>query len=150
MSFDPKWGAPQNTKFDALVDWTTRPEPGIKYYSGTAIYYKKFDVSAERASDKLLLDLGEVHEVAAVRLNGVDLGVVWTRPVRVDITPAMRTGENDLEITVVNLWPNRLIGDDFLPIKRRYTETNIHKFSKATPLYPSGLLGPVTLESASQ
>jgi hypothetical protein len=48
-----------------------------------------------------------------------------------------------LEITVVNLWPNRMIGDDRLPEEKRLTETNLRKFSAATPLYPSGLLGPV-------
>ncbi len=150
VSFDPKWGGPENITMDRLVDWTKRPEPGIKYYSGTAVYRNKFNVSEHPAAEKLLLNLGEVHEVAAVRLNGEDLGVVWTRPARIDITRAVRVGENDLEITVVNLWPNRLIGDDLLPVEKRYTQTNIHKFSKATPLYPSGLIGPVTVEMARE
>ncbi len=50
---------------------------------------------------------------------------------------------------MVNLWPNRLIADESLPPGKRLTETNMHKFGAATPLYPSGLLGPVTLESAA-
>ena len=100
------------------------------------------------AGERLLLNLGEVHESAAVRLNGQELGVVWTHPARVDITPAVHAGENRLEISVINLWPNRLIGDEGLPPEKRFTQTNLHKFSASTPLYPSGLLGPVTLESA--
>jgi hypothetical protein len=100
------------------------------------------------AGQKLLLDLGTVHEEAVVKLNGTDLGVVWTKPARVDISVAARLGENELEITVVNLWPNRLIGDAALPAEKRFTETNIRKFTKATPLFPSGLLGPVTLQTA--
>jgi hypothetical protein len=86
-----------------------------------------------------------VHEEASVRLNGVDCGVVWTRPARVDATHAARAGENELEIAVVNLWPNRLIGDERLPNARRFTQTNLRKFTAATPLYPSGLLGPVAV-----
>jgi len=149
VSFDPKWGGPEHAVFNALVDWTKRPEDGIKFYSGTAVYRTKFTLAARPvAGQRLLLDLGEVHEEAVVKLNGTDRGVVWTRPARVDITSAARVGQNDLEITVVNLWPNRLIGDAALPAEKRFTETNIRKFTKATPLLPSGLLGPVTLQMA--
>ncbi len=146
VSFDPKWGGPAKVMFDSLVDWTKRPEDGIKHYSGTAVYHKQFNLAAlPAAGQKLLLDLGEVHEEAVVKLNGCDLGVVWTRPARVDISAAARAGENDLEISVVNLWPNRLIGDAGLPPEKRFTETNIRKFVATTPLLPSGLLGPVVI-----
>ncbi len=147
VSFDPKWGGPEKVEFDSLVDWTKRPEEGVKYYSGTAIYHKKFNLTGLPNGD-LWLDLGQVREIASVKLNGVDLGVVWTRPAQVGITNAVRAGENDLEITVVNLWPNRLIRDAGLPEAQRLTETNLHKFSAATPLYPSGLLGPVSILSS--
>jgi hypothetical protein len=146
ISFDPKWGGPENVVFDALVDWTKRAEAGIKFYSGTAVYRKKFNLTALPVADKkLFLNLGEVHEVATVKLNGQNLGVVWTKPARVDISSAVRAGENSLEITVVNLWPNRLIGDADLPSEKRFTETNIRKFIVTTPLLPSGLLGPIRI-----
>jgi hypothetical protein len=141
VAFDPHWGGPATVTFDTLTVWTKRPEDGIRYYSGTAVYRNKFTLAS--VTGTLWLDLGEVHEIATVKLNGVDLGVVWTRPGRVDISRAVRAGANDLEITVVNLWPNRLIGDVRLPKGGRLTETNLHKFGAATPLYPSGLLGPV-------
>jgi hypothetical protein len=48
-----------------------------------------------------------------------------------------------LEIKVVNLWPNRLIGDSALPPEQQLTITNIHHFTKTSELLPSGLLGPV-------
>ena len=130
-----------------MHDWTQRPEDGIRHYSGTAVYHATFALDAAPAQgERLLLDLGVVHEIASVRLNGVDLGVVWTRPARVDINKAAHRGNNELEITVVNLWPNRLIGDEALPEAQRFTVTNAHKFGASTPLLPSGLLGPVTIK----
>jgi hypothetical protein len=144
VNFDPKWGGPAKVTFDQLTDWTNRPEDGIKFYSGTAIYHKQFDLETQPANgQRVVLDLGEVHEIARVRLNGRDLGVIWTKPARVDITDAVTEKNNDLEVTVVNLWPNRLKGDETLPKASRFTETNIHKFGADSPLLPSGLIGPV-------
>lgn len=80
-----------------------------------------------------------------MRLNGHDLGVLWTKPALIDITAVARAKDNDLEVTVVNLWPNRLIGDESLPRAKRVTETNIRKFGPDSPLLPSGLIGPVNL-----
>jgi hypothetical protein len=144
VNFDPKWGGPGQVVFEQLMNWTNSPEPSIRYYSGRAVYHKKFNLPAPLPQGQgFQLDLGEVREVASVRLNGRDLGVVWTKPARVDITGAVKAGENDLEISVVNLWPNRLIRDESLPKEQRLTDTNIHKFSPASPLLPSGLIGPV-------
>jgi hypothetical protein len=148
VSFDPKWGGPEKVVFDQLVDWTTRPEPGIKFYSGTAVYRKTFDFMKRRAEGtRLLLDLGELHELGSIVLNGHDLGVVWIKPGQVDVTNLLKAKGNDLEITVVNLWPNRLIRDESVPVGSRLTATNIHKFNPRTPLLPSGLIGPVRILS---
>jgi len=144
VSFDPKWGGPAQIRFDALTDWTQHADKGIKFYSGTAIYRKTFTLSAlPDRGGQLMLDLGEVREVAEVRVNGRDLGVVWAKPARVNINSAVKVGVNELEVTVVNLWPNRLIGDAALPAEKRFTETNMRKFVSTSPLLPSGLLGPV-------
>jgi len=78
-------------------------------------------------------------------LNGQPLGILWKKPFTVKLGPAARAGSNQLEIEVVNLWPNRLIGDQQLPPEKRFTHTNIAKFTATSPLTPSGLLGPVTL-----
>jgi hypothetical protein len=154
VNFDPKWGGPEKIIFDQLMDWTNSPDPGIQHYSGTAIYHQEFVMPAQPPGDsrlwlksdsRLWLDLGEVDVIASVRLNGHDLGVVWTKPARVDVTGAVKAGTNDLEITVVNLWPNRLIYDESLPKEQRLTETNVHKFGPSSPLLPSGLIGPVRL-----
>ena len=147
VSFDPKWGGPASVQFDSLEDWTRRPEPGVKYYSGTATYTKRFDLPAGAAKPggRLFLDLGSVRELAAVRLNGKSLGTVWAPPFRVDITEAVKPADNLLEIEVVNFWPNRIIGDQSLPDAQRLTRTNIRKLTAGTPLMTSGLLGPVII-----
>jgi len=150
VAFDPKWGGPEKVTFQTLDDWSKRPEDGIKYYSGTAVYRKVFDLPPQVRSQKsegggLYLDLGVVKNLAQVRLNGRDLGVVWCAPWRVEITGAVKATDNQLEITVVNLWPNRLIGDQWLPAEKRLTWTTWNPFTKDTPLLESGLLGPVTL-----
>ncbi len=113
---------------------------------------------------KLYIDLGEVKNMARVRLNGKEVGVVWTNPWKLDISTLVRSKNNLLEIEVANLWVNRLIGDEFLPddgiqqgtwpdwIKnrekrpsKRFTFTTYKHYSRDSPLEKSGLLGPVTL-----
>lgn len=151
VEFDPKWGGPSSAEFPALVDWTQRTEDGIKYYSGKATYTKSFDLNMNSLTSpkaRTFLDLGEVRNVAEVRLNGKSLGVLWTKPFRVEITDTLKSGNNDLEIDIVNLWPNRLIGDAGLPHEKWFTTTNVRKFTKDYKLFSSGLLGPVLLQSA--
>jgi hypothetical protein len=147
VHFDPKFGGPASANFEQLVSWTTRPEPGIRFYSGTATYRKTFDLPADlrAAKGRLFLDLGRMRELAEVKLNGKPLGVVWAPPFRVDVTDALKPAGNQLEIEVVNFWPNRIIGDDALPPEQRITRTNVRKLTKSTALMESGLLGPVQL-----
>ncbi|MBN2578370.1 MAG: alpha-L-rhamnosidase N-terminal domain-containing protein, partial [Pirellulales bacterium] len=117
VRFDPKGGAPEDVKFDELISWSEHPDQGVKYYSGPATYVKTFTLPEEQiAKDRrFLLDLGKVEVMAEVKLNGKDLGILWKAPYRVDVTEALRPGENTLEVKVVNLWINRMIGDEFLP-----------------------------------
>ncbi len=137
--------------FDKLVDWTGRSEPAVKYFAGTAKYSTEFLAEQDVVDGgQYWLDLGVVNISASVRLNGVDLGVVWCSPWRVDISGAIRKGVNKLEIEVVNQWPNRLIGDGKLPVEKRRTRTNIMRYywkprKSEHELLPSGLLGPVRL-----
>lgn len=178
VSFDPNWGGPKQARFEELEDWRQRAESGIKYYSGTATYTKTFELpqdAIDNLKSQVWLDLGTVHELAEIRLNGKNLGVLWTAPWRVDITDAVKPIGNHLEIKVTNVWANRLIGDEqqppdcewnqgsqgfggplkafpdwFVkglprPSSGRFTFTTWNYFTKDSPLVPSGLLGPVTL-----
>ncbi|MBS1602700.1 MAG: glycosyl transferase family 2, partial [Bacteroidetes bacterium] len=143
VAFDTKWGGPAKVKFDRLTDWATSEDQRIKYYSGKAVYRKQFDIST---SGPVWLGLGVVKNIARVFLNGKDLGIVWTAPWEVELTAALKKGRNELTIEVINLWPNRLIGDAALPQEQRLTNTNI-QLKKNAPLLSSGLLGPVTLST---
>ncbi|MBN2024569.1 MAG: discoidin domain-containing protein [Pirellulales bacterium] len=147
VAFDPAWGGPEQVVFEKLDDWTARPEEGIKFYSGTATYRNAFDLPdpPAGAGPRRFLDLGKVNHVARVRLNGKDLGVLWTAPWRVDVTDAIKAKGNRLEIEVVNTWLNRLVGDAHLPPEKRLAKTNA-RYPVGQPLLPSGLLGPVTLQ----
>ncbi|HQE28163.1 MAG TPA: glycosyl hydrolase [Phycisphaerae bacterium] len=147
VSFDPRWGGPASTVFEKLVDWTTRSEDGIKYYSGLATYRKTFNLADAISSRPLYLDLGVVKNIARVRLNGKDLGLVWTAPWRVDIAQAVKPKGNVLEIDVINVWANRIIGDSKLPPDQRLTWTVHPHLGPKSPLLPAGLLGPVTLQT---
>ena len=144
VRFDPNWGGPESIEFSRLEDWSKRPEEGIRYYSGTAVYVKRFNLGP-KIGRRLFLDMGRVRDIAEVRLNGRNLGIVWTAPWRVEITEAVKATDNLLEIDVVNLWPNRLIGDAALAQEKRHTRTNI-PFDKNAALLPSGLLGPVCIQ----
>ena len=160
VSFDPKWGGPKTITFETLQDWTKNDLRGIKYYSGIAIYGKTFDLSHQEGK-QIYLDLGTVHDIARVKLNGKDLGVIWCAPWRVDITEAVKTRDNVLEISVANRWPNRLLGDQQAPDKdvrtvqwkSGFLEGKVYKTGRYTfttgrgpgKLLASGLLGPVQI-----
>jgi hypothetical protein len=172
VTFDPKWGGPENVIFDKLVDWTSRPEEGIKYYSGIATYHTTIKLSENVAADNktdFYLDLGEVNNLARIRVNGKDMGVVWTAPFRIKITDAVVSGENKIDIEVANLWPNRLIGDEKKPddgikdnqwpdwlvngkprTSGRYTFTTYKHYNADSPLLKSGLIGPVKIMTSKK
>jgi hypothetical protein len=173
VSFETGRGAPATATFDKLVSWSEHSDPGVKYFSGHATYRKVFNIKSEiiNRQSKISLDLGAVAVMAEVKLNGKDLGILWKPPFCVDVTEALKEGENTLEVKVVNLWINRLIGDEQLPedsernkngtLKAwpqfvldekpsptgRISFTSHRLWKKNDPLVESGLLGPVTLRT---
>jgi hypothetical protein len=150
VSFAPGWGAPEKITFNVLKDWTKQPEDSIKHFSGKATYRKTFEVSAPPSSGAgMILDLGKVNDIAVVRLNGQELGTLWMPPYRVDITAAVKSGANQLEVDIINTWNNRLAGDAALPLEQRRTAVTAVTVKKDSPLMPAGLIGPVRLWAAS-
>lgn len=159
VRFDPAWGGPDSVIFPELIDWTTHSDAGIRYYSGTARYHKTFELTFPKEdSASYFLQLEDIRDVgiARIRINGVDKGIVWTKPFRIEVTDELREGTNDLEIAVTNSWHNRVAGDELSASPEKYTQTNIvlgHDFvgrplADGIVLEPSGLLGPVTIRCA--
>lgn len=149
VQFPPHWGAPAQIRLEKLISWTQSADSGVKYFSGTAIYSKDFEVSRNwlRSGARLELDLGAVADVAEVSLNGKPVGgILWKPPFRADVTGVLKPGPNHLQIKVTNLWTNRVIGDMQPGQTKRYTFTDIRPFTANSPLPTSGLLGPVKLE----
>jgi hypothetical protein len=100
VTFQSNRGAPASATFDKLASYTENKDAGIKYFSGTATYTKTINVPANTLSNgsQVLLDLGDVKNLAEVTVNGKSLGVVWKKPYRVDVTNALKVGGNKVEI----------------------------------------------------
>ena len=149
VSFPPKWGVPEKINLVSLDSWSDSSIDGVKYFSGTATYTKKFHWNEEpgsgQAKIETWLDLGDVQVMARIKLNGHDLGVLWKSPFRINVTGALRPGSNTLEVQVANLWPNRMIGDSALAETNRFTWSSWQPFTKDMPLLKSGLLGPAQI-----
>jgi hypothetical protein len=175
LQFPAGSGAPESVQLPKLISWPAHDNPEVQHFSGTATYTTHFEVPSERLGDQEVatLDLGDVQVMAEVKLNGKDLGLLWKPPCRVDVTDTIKPGDNTLEVSVTNLWPNRLIGDaaypklgKFKPTTRgsgiaeipswllkgepkpkteRKTFATWDFYKKDDPLLPSGLIGPVKL-----
>jgi len=149
LSFEKGKGAPDSVKLERLRSWADNDDPGIRYFSGHGTYTKHVNVPASsfKTGDRLWIDLGTVDNLAEVTVNGKPLGIAWKAPYRIDATGALHPGDNVLQVRVVNLWVNRLIGDQ-QPNAKQYTFTVRNPYKATSPLLPSGLIGPVRLMRA--
>jgi hypothetical protein len=115
ITFGKNRGLPESfaIQTDTLFSLTTHPDPSVKHFSGTARYELVFNFTRRPADQSIryTLDLGRVENVANVTLNGMDLGILWTKPVVTDITEAVREGTNRLVVEVTNTWNNRIVRD---------------------------------------
>lgn len=154
VRFPEGWGAPSSAVFPRLISWTEHEDPGIRYFSGIAEYRTKVTLAPEwlRSNGRVLLDLGRLWAAAEAEVNGKPVGIVWKEPFRLDVTGAVRPGENEVAVRVANSWANRLIGDAVSTGGRRYTRTNVTTttpaglpWAQVAPI-PSGLFGPVELK----
>ncbi|MDR1102586.1 MAG: DUF3395 domain-containing protein [Tannerella sp.] len=174
LSFPPDWGAPAQVTLDRLISWTEHPDAGVRYFSGTAAYDRTFRWDAgPDAGMCVMLDLGTLRHFAEVTLNGRAFPVLWKPPYLLDITEAIQTGDNRLQVKITNMWPNRLIGDEQLPDDRewegmhlkewpqwvldgkpsptgRFTFTTWRHWRRDDALLPSGLFGPVQLRQVKR
>jgi len=151
LRFQPGRGAPERVTLDRLASWSTSADTGVKYFSGTGTYTRTIDAEAGwfAPGAHQWLDLGDVQNLAEVSVNGKDLGIVWKKPFRVDMTGAAKPGPNRIEVKVTNLWVNRMIGDRQPQAPTQYTFTRPVFYKAGSPLLPSGLLGPVRVLQVS-
>jgi len=147
VRFQKERGAPDEIIMDKLASWTDNADKGVKYFSGTGTYSKMLNAPESwfKKDTQLWLDLGDVKNLAEVFVNGKSLGIVWKKPFRMNLKNALKPGENSLEIKVINLWVNRLIGDEQLNTDKKYTYTTMAFYKADSPLLPSGLFGPVRI-----
>jgi hypothetical protein len=177
VTFNPKLDTPFVRNFPALIDFSKHSDPAVKYFAGTANYEKTVRIDAKdiAKNKSVSLDLGELHDIAELEINGNNVGVLWFPPYKTDITHWLKKGDNKIVIRVTNNWANRLIGDEQYPadfewganrgesgramkafpdwfIKNQTRPSQDRKaftiwyyYHKDSPLQPAGLLGPVGL-----
>lgn len=146
IAFPAGWGAPESICIPELIPWKELDIPAEgKAFSGTATYTTTFTIASKEAGTTFVLDLGEVEMIASVAVNGIPLRTVWAKPYEVEITDAIKSGENILTLEVTSTWFNRLVYDAGQNPKERKTWT-INGPSKDASLRKSGLLGPVRIQ----
>jgi len=132
-------------EYMSLEGWEKSDSPQIKYFSGIATYSKSFTIGGKESNAQYYLDLGEVKNLAEIWVNGQKVGTVWKTPFRLEVTQALKSGVNQVEIRVANTWVNRLIGDAQDGAVKT-TFTTMQFYQKNSQLVPSGLLGPVKIQ----
>jgi hypothetical protein len=146
IQFDRKAGGPSSpVETNVLKSWITSPDSSVKYYSGTAVYSNAFTWVDGNKKQVVSLQIDSLYNMATVKINGIDCGTIWTHPYSVNITKAIKQGENKVEIFVTNTWHNRLVGDDVLPQEKRVTWTTAPFRLKGKSLLPAGIVGSVKL-----
>lgn len=157
---------PKAVRLETLVDWTSRED--LRHFAGTATYRTTFTMG-EGNGKRAFLRLGDVPTgLARVFVNGADCGLAWCAPWEVDVSKAVRAGDNELVIRYVNNWHNRLVGDCALPEGERVTKSVVRYWNRprttpnpkrpwyikptvysgpsiSDPLQRSGVLGPVRI-----
>lgn len=147
VNFDTLTGGPAApVTFNKLTDWSQSNDPRIKYYSGTAVYHNTFSLAKLTKGEHIQLNTGKVIAIAKVKINGKYVGGLWTPPYSLDITDVIKEGNNEIEISVVNTWVNRLIGDSFLAESQRRTWSIMKDYDQKSKVVPAGLSGPVMIQ----
>jgi hypothetical protein len=148
VRFQEGRGAPPTLTLNRLIDLSTSSDSGVKYFSGEATYAKDIMLAKDwvSAGHRLMVNLGTVHELAVVSIDGQVIDTAWHAPFQVELPRSLKAGRHHLEIKVANLWVNRLVGDKqegAAPIAFAPQSP----YSANSPLRASGLMGPVQLES---
>jgi hypothetical protein len=126
---------------DGPQPWTDLGPAAIGF-AGVGTYATTVEVDAIAA--RAVLAFGDVGDLARVRVNGIDCGVVWTEPWEIDVTAALRPGRNEIEVGVANAWMNRLIAEAGTPTGEIFAPV-ASVYAADAPVQRAGLGGPVVL-----
>jgi hypothetical protein len=120
-----------------LADWLD--EPALRKFSGKATSRTHVQVSADdlNGAKGILLDLGELHDAAEVKINGTFAAELVVHPFSTDIRPLLHAGDNEIEILVVNS-PTNYVSTIQWP---KNAASQMGHFAPIS----AGLLGPVVL-----
>ena len=145
LTFPEGWGIDKPLQLTELKAWKDLPlsDEG-RAFSGTATYETTVQINHKTRGRKVLLRLGEVEEIAVVKVNGETVDTLWAVPYQTDIASYLHRGNNAITIEVTSTWFNRLVYDASLPENQRRTWV-INGPSAKEALRPSGLLGPVEI-----
>ena len=145
LTFPKGWGIDKPLLLTELKAWKDLPlsDEG-RAFSGTATYETSLQISTKKRGQQYVLSLGEVEEIAVVKVNGEVVDTLWAKPYQADITSHLRRGSNTIVVELTSTWFNRLAYDPAQPKEQRRTWV-INGPSAKEPLRPSGLLGPVEL-----
>ncbi|MHC4389110.1 MAG: glycosylhydrolase-like jelly roll fold domain-containing protein [Planctomycetota bacterium] len=142
---------PGSFRTDKLASWTELGDEEAKTFAGTARYKITFYAPGDDAGD-WVLDLGRVCESARVRINGKNVGTLWSIPLQIRVGEFLGPGKNILEVEVTNLSANRIADLDRRKVDWKkfyeinFVNINYRKFdASGWPAMDSGLLGPVRL-----
>ncbi len=106
------------TELSSWTEWK-----GLENYSGTMVYEKAFELETVSEHSSWTLNLGDVHEIARLWVNGKEAGVQFWKPYVFEIGQLLQPGTNRLCVSVTNSLANRYDGKSL----------------------SSGLIGPVRL-----
>lgn len=122
VEFRPKLHYPFSIKGMRLCDFSQNKDERIKYFAGTAIYRTNFQLTKKilQKADRVTLSLGEMSDIASVKVNSSPADTLWYAPYNMDITGQLHTGKNTITIEVAVNWTNMLIGEERYPDDLEY------------------------------
>ncbi|MDI3546454.1 MAG: (4-O-methyl)-D-glucuronate---lignin esterase [Halanaerobiales bacterium] len=145
---------------NALGNWKLDTFQGgeLKHVNAPGIYETILSINdiSKYKGKPCFLDLGEVHTVAEVKVNGKQAGTLMYSPYKLDISGYLKQGENIIEIKVTSRIMNRYIGFGLAYKNTTGAEQKTYQYYKevsevstgwggnsSSNYVDAGLLGPV-------
>jgi hypothetical protein len=105
------------TNLRVQIDAKTIALPDFTYYTSldtslaatpSARYTFELTLSADQIANAKVLHLAELRDMAKVRINGKDIGMIWSLPFQIAIPEGILQEQNTIEIEVISNAANRI------------------------------------------